>query len=159
VLILDVDGVLTDGGIVYSDSGCELKQFQVQDGDAIKRWRLAGHQTALLSGRTSAVVKRRAAELGIEHVEQGCTDKGAGVAALLDRLQVRDEAVCYMGDDTLDLPPMRRCGFPAAVANAGPVVKQAAQYVTRRAGGRGAVAEVVELLLRKQGRWRPSESE
>jgi 3-deoxy-D-manno-octulosonate 8-phosphate phosphatase (KDO 8-P phosphatase) len=103
------------------------------------------------------VVKRRAAELGVEHVEQGCSDKDAGYIKLLDRLDASDDAVCYIGDDTPDLGPMRRCAFSAAPANAVPAVKRVAQYVTRRAGGAGAVAEVIELILRKQGLWRPGD--
>ena len=96
-----------------------------------------------LSGRETPVVGRRAAELGIEHVEQGCVNKGEGFSRLIERLAVQDAQVCYVGDDMLDIPPMRRCGFPVAVANAQPLVKRYAQYVTCRPGGRGALPEVL----------------
>lgn len=153
LLVLDVDGVMTDGGIFLSESGFEAKAFHVQDGHAIKLWQRSGRRAAILSGRRSEVVIRRAAELGVEDVEQGSEDKGAAYGRLLERQGVADAAVCYVGDDLPDLPPMRRCAFPVAVANAAPAVKRAAQYITRRTGGGGAIAEVVELLLRKQGCW------
>lgn len=159
LLILDVDGVLTDGSIVMSESsssenGILTKVFQVQDGCAIKRWRRVGHQAALISGRRSPVVARRAGELGIEAVEQGCDDKAAAYGRMLKGMRATDAAVCYVGDDLPDLAPMRRCAFPVAAANAVPSVKRVAQYVTRLPGGAGAVAEVIELILRKQQRWK-----
>ena len=154
LLILDVDGVLTDGSIVMGESGSVTKVFSVHDGYALKLWRRVGHEIAILSGRTSPAVERRAAELGIEAVRQGCEDKLAVYDRLLEAVRATDAAVCYVGDDAPDLPPMRRCTFPVAVANAVPVVKQTAQYVTRRPGGAGAVAEVIELILRKQRRWK-----
>lgn len=155
VLVLDVDGVLTDGTLMYSESGTQIKTFHVHDGHALKLWQQAGHRAAILSARESPVVKRRAAELGVQHVEQGCADKEAGYLRLLERLDASDEAVCYIGDDAPDLGPMRRCAFSVAPANAVAAVKRAARYVTRRSGGSGAVAEVIELMLRKQGLWRP----
>ena len=153
LLVLDVDGVLTDGAIVMSESGTLTKAFAVQDGQALKTWRRAGHQIAIVSGRASPVVDRRAAEVGIEIVRQGCHEKVPAYAAVLESLHLTDAAVAYVGDDVPDVPPMRRCAFPVAVANAVPCVKQAAQYVTRRPGGSGAVAETIELILRKQQRW------
>lgn len=108
---------------------------------------------AVLSGRGEASVVRRAAELGIEWVQTGVSDKLVGYESILRESGRRDEAVAYVGDDLPDLPPMRRCGFPVAVANAAPSVKREAAYVTRRRGGEGAVAEVVELILRRRGQW------
>ncbi|MFH0980248.1 MAG: HAD hydrolase family protein [Planctomycetota bacterium] len=153
LLVLDVDGVLTDGAVVMSDTGGLIKAFHVRDGYAVQLWQRVGHQAALLSGRESPAVERRAAELGIEVVHQGCRDKLAAYERLLAAVGRSDAAVCYVGDDVPDLPPMRRCAFPVAVANAAPCVKQVAQYVTRLPGGAGAVAEVIELVLRKQQRW------
>ena len=153
LLVLDVDGVLTDGTIVMSESGALIKAFDVHDGYTLRLWRRAGHEVAIISGRDSTVVARRAAELGIETVRQGCGDKLATYENVLEALDSTDEAVCYMGDDAPDLLPMRRCAFPVAVANAVPSVKQVAQYVTRTPGGAGAVAETIEVILRKQRRW------
>jgi 3-deoxy-D-manno-octulosonate 8-phosphate phosphatase (KDO 8-P phosphatase) len=157
LLVLDVDGVLTDGAITYSESGAAVKSFHVHDGLAIKLWQRAGRRVAILSSRESPVVKRRATELGVSEVLQGEEDKASGFAALLQRLHAVEGEVCYVGDDFPDLAPMRACGFPVAVANAAPAVKQTAAYVTHRCGGSGAVAEVVELILRKQGLWRPGD--
>ena len=159
LLVLDVDGVLTDGSIVMSESSpardvAVTKVFQVQDGYAIKLWQRIGHRVAIISGRETPVVTRRAAELGIEAVQQGCEDKLAAYGRTLEISGIGDAGVCYVGDDVPDLQPMRRCAFPVAVANAIPCVKQLAQYVTRLPGGAGAVAEVIELILRKQRRWR-----
>ena len=153
LLVLDVDGVLTDGSIVMGESGPVTKVFGTHDGYALKLWGRVGHKIAIISGRTSPAVERRAAELGIEAVRQGCEDKLATYDRLLEAAGATDAAVCYVGDDVPDLPPMRRCAFPVAVANAVPAVKQTAQYVTRLPGGTGAVAEVIELILRKQRRW------
>ncbi|MCK4659299.1 MAG: HAD hydrolase family protein [Phycisphaerae bacterium] len=152
LLVLDVDGVLTDGSIVLSESGSLIKAFHAHDGYAIKLWKRVGGEAAIISGRESAVVKRRAAELGIELLQQGCEDKLAAYEHLLGKLGANDAAVCCVGDDMPDLPPMRRCAFPVAVANAVPCVKQVAQYVTRLAGGAGAVAETIELILRKRSK-------
>lgn len=153
LLILDVDGVLTDGRIAVAPSGEWTKAFYVQDGCALKLWQRLGGKVALLSGRAEEAVDRRAAELGIEWVHSGVTDKLRAYRAVLASAGYRDAEVSYVGDDLPDLAPMRCCGFPVAVANAAPVVKRAAHYVTRRRGGGGAVAEVVEVLLRKQERW------
>jgi 3-deoxy-D-manno-octulosonate 8-phosphate phosphatase (KDO 8-P phosphatase) len=153
LLILDVDGVLTDGLIVTGPEGERIKRFYVQDGCAIKLWQRCGLEVALLSGRGGEVVERRAAELGIEWVRTGVSDKSEAYESILSEGTRSDSAVAYVGDDLPDLGPMARCGFPVAVANAVPAVKRASAYVTRRAGGRGAVAEVIELLLRKQKKW------
>jgi len=153
LLILDVDGVLTDGRLIMASEGEPAKPFHAQDGCAIKLWQRCGKRVAILSGRPSAAVTRRAAELGIEHVRTGAVDKLSAYTEIVSLLGCTDAVAAYVGDDLPDVGPMRRCGLPIAVANAVPAVKQVSQYVTRRRGGEGAVAEVVELLLRKQKRW------
>jgi 3-deoxy-D-manno-octulosonate 8-phosphate phosphatase (KDO 8-P phosphatase) len=153
LLLLDVDGVLTDGSIVYSGDGTELKRFHVRDGSGLKLWRLAGNRAAILSGRTSPAVEVRAAELGIAPVFQGRDDKRAALADVLAAVQVAPSEVCAVGDDLPDLPVLLRCGLAAAVADAAPEVRDAAHYVTSTPGGRGAVREVVEWLLKLQHRW------
>jgi 3-deoxy-D-manno-octulosonate 8-phosphate phosphatase (KDO 8-P phosphatase) len=156
LLILDVDGVLTDGRVSPGSDGEWAKEFCIQDGCAIKLWRRCGGQVALLSGRSDAVVERRATELGIEIVRTGAADKSSAYNAILASVGCGDEAVAYVGDDLPDGRPMSQAGFPVAVANAHPAVKRISMYVTRRRGGCGAVAELVELLLRKQSRWSPA---
>lgn len=153
LLVLDVDGVLTDGRITLGPDGDAGKGFCVQDGCAIKLWRRAGGQVAILSGRKSPDITRRAAELGIEQVHVDIADKLAAYEAIVAATGGGNDAAAYVGDDLPDLGPMMRCGFAVAVANAIPTVKRAAAYVTRRAGGYGAVAETVELLLRRQNKW------
>ncbi|MFQ5490470.1 MAG: KdsC family phosphatase [Phycisphaerae bacterium] len=153
VLILDVDGVLTSGQVGFDDAGPTGRTFAVQDGCALKLWHQAGGVSAIVSGRKSQAVARRADELGIKTVIQGVDDKSAAYGQVLERLERGDDRVCYVGDDLPDSGPMGACALPVAVYNAVPAVKGLAQYVTRRPGGGGAVAEVVELILRKQGRW------
>jgi len=151
--MLDVDGVLTDGTIVFGVQGEQDKLFCVQDGVAVKLWARSGGTVAIISGRSSEALSRRAAELGIEHVCQGVQDKNVAYDRLRSDLGVGNEQVGYVGDDLPDLGPMCRCGFPVAVGNAIPLVKREAAYVTRATGGTGVVSEVVEFLLRKQHRW------
>ena len=155
LLVLDVDGVLTDGGIIYGDSGVELKQFHVRDGSGLKIWQFVGKRSALITGRRSKLVEVRAAELGIDPVIQGAPEKLPAYRELLLASGWRPEQVCYVGDDVPDLPVLRHCGLAVAVADACPEVLADAHYVTRAAGGRGAVREVVELILRCQGLWQP----
>ncbi|HUU85249.1 MAG TPA: HAD hydrolase family protein [Phycisphaerae bacterium] len=155
LLILDVDGVLTPGDVFCQEEGDLARTFNIQDGCGIKLWHRCGGRSALVSGRQTPVVDRRARKLGIETVLQGTADKLSAYRNVLTANAAGDEQVCYLGDDLPDLGPMGRCRFPVAVANAVPAVKQAAQYVTRRPGGRGAVAELIELILRKQRRWAP----
>ncbi len=156
LLILDVDGVLTNGHVTTAPDGGVTKAFCTQDGFAVKLWQREGGEIAILSGRSDDVVTRRARELGIERVCTGEADKIAGYRRILAEAGREDAEVGCVGDDLPDLGPMTLCGFPVAVANAVPAVKRIACYVTRREGGRGAVAEVVELLLRKRGRWSPA---
>lgn len=153
VLVVDVDGVLTDGSIVYSDQGAELKSFHVRDGSGLKIWQKAGKRSGIITGRRSTVVDVRAQELGVSLVFQGAAEKLPAYRELLTRFAVGPEQVCYVGDDVPDLPVLLNCGLPVAVADACPEVRAAAGYVTRAAGGRGAVRETVELILRCQARW------
>jgi 3-deoxy-D-manno-octulosonate 8-phosphate phosphatase (KDO 8-P phosphatase) len=153
LLLLDVDGVLTDGSIVYADDGTELKRFHVRDGSGLKLWRAAGMRAAIVSGRKSAAVERRAAELGLAPVVQGRDDKPAAFAEVLAATGLRAEQVCAVGDDLPDLPVLRRAGVAVAVADACPEVRAAADYVTVVPGGRGAVRDAVEWLLKLRGEW------
>jgi len=152
-LLLDVDGVLTDGGITYADDGREIKTFNVRDGLALKLWIQAGRQAGILSGRTSEVVKRRAAELKVTALIQGADDKRPAFETLLREHKLDASEVCYVGDDLPDVPLIRRAGLGVSVADACEEARQAARYVTRAAGGRGAVRELVQLLLESQGLW------
>ena len=153
LLLLDVDGVLTDGSVVYSDSGEELKRFHVRDGAGLKVWRAAGKRAAIVSGRASAAVERRAAELDIAPVLQGRDDKLRALEEVLGALGLTADRVCAVGDDLADLPVLARAGLAVAVADACPEVRAAAHRTTITPGGRGAVREAVEWLLRLQGRW------
>jgi len=153
LLVLDVDGVLTDGGIWYSDGGEELKRFHVRDGLGLKMWQAAGGRAAVLSGRRSETVTRRAAELGLHPVSQACADKAAGFAALLAEVGLTADRVCGVGDDLPDLPFLSRCGLAVAVGDAVAEVQAAADHVTTAPGGRGAVRETVEWLLKVRGQW------
>jgi 3-deoxy-D-manno-octulosonate 8-phosphate phosphatase (KDO 8-P phosphatase) len=152
-LVLDVDGVLTDGSIIYADNDVELKGFYVRDGSGLKLWQLAGKRSAIITGRQSPVVAVRAAEVGIGLVVQGASDKLSAYEKLLADTAAKPEQVCFVGDDVPDLPPLRGCGLAVAVADAAVDVKVEADYVTGSRGGRGAVREVIELILRCQGRW------
>ena len=152
LIAFDIDGVMTDGGLTYTDDGHELKTFNVQDGLGIKLLQKAGIEVAIITGRKSGVVAARARDLGIEHVHQGVADKRATLAALLDRIGIQWPECAFMGDDLIDLPAMARCGLAIAPANARPVVKEIAHTVTEAGGGRGAVREAAELILEAQGR-------
>lgn len=153
LLLLDVDGVLTDGGIVYTDDGKELKRFHVRDGSGLKFWHLAGKRSAIVSGRSSGAVERRAAELGISPVLQGRSEKLPAFEAMLAATGLRPGQVCAVGDDLPDLPVLRRAGLAVAVADACPEVRAAAHYVTAAPGGRGAVRDAVEWLFKLRGEW------
>jgi 3-deoxy-D-manno-octulosonate 8-phosphate phosphatase (KDO 8-P phosphatase) len=153
LLLVDVDGVLTDGRIVLDDRGVELKHFYVRDGSALGLWRRAGKRAAILSGRSAPAVELRAAELGIGPVIQGAAEKAGPFRALIGSLGLEPRQVCYMGDDLADLPVLAVAGLAACPADAAPEVRRASHVVTDAPGGRGAVREVVELLLRHQGAW------
>jgi 3-deoxy-D-manno-octulosonate 8-phosphate phosphatase (KDO 8-P phosphatase) len=153
LLVMDVDGVLTDGRIVYGDRGEEIKAFHVRDGSGIKLWLKQGKRAAVLTGRKSPIVERRAAELGIGAVIQGADDKLPAFEALLRKEGVTAAQTAYIGDDLPDVPILRRAGLAAAVADACAEARAAAHVVTQACGGQGAVRELVELLLSHQGRW------
>jgi 3-deoxy-D-manno-octulosonate 8-phosphate phosphatase (KDO 8-P phosphatase) len=138
MLILDVDGVLTDGSIAYSSTGEELKRFHVRDGSGLKLWQRAGMQVAILSGRSSPAVARRASELGISILYQGRSDKLAALCEILEVTQLRPQQVCAIGDDLQDLPMLEAVGVAVAVADACLEVRQAADSVTITPGGHGA---------------------
>jgi 3-deoxy-D-manno-octulosonate 8-phosphate phosphatase (KDO 8-P phosphatase) len=152
-LVLDVDGVLSDGGIIYTGQAVEVKRFHVRDGSALKMWQQTGMRLALLSGRTAQPTLVRAAELGIAPVVQGGPRKQPGFARLLHGWQIPAAQVAYLGDDTADVPVLRDCGLALAVADACADVRRVAHYITRTPGGHGAVREAIELILRCQGRW------
>jgi 3-deoxy-D-manno-octulosonate 8-phosphate phosphatase (KDO 8-P phosphatase) len=152
-LIVDVDGVLTDGRITYVSGGGESKSFHVRDGLGIQLLIAAHCRVAILSGRESDITLRRARELGVDHVVQGIDDKVAGYEALLAELDVNDEAVAYVGDDLPDLPILRRVGLAFAVADAAPEIRSAVHVVLRAGGGQGAVREACEIILRAKGAW------
>ena len=155
LLVLDVDGVLTDGGLFVSASGEEAKRFHVHDGFALVAARRAGLQIAVLSSRASAAVTRRMAELGVSEVHQGVADKAGALDALRERLGLAVAEVAMMGDDLQDLPAMARAGLALAPANAAAEVRRAAHWVARRRGGDGAVREAVEMLLKARRAWPP----
>jgi len=153
LLAVDVDGVLTDGAIVVNDQGVESKHFHVRDGLAYSLWHRAGKRSAILSGRRAEVVDRRAAELEITHVAQGLAEKGEPFRALLTELGLEPRQVCFVGDDLVDLPVLRAVGLAACPADAVAEVRDAVHLITSAAGGRGAVREVVEVILKVQGLW------
>lgn len=148
----DVDGVLTDGALYYTDAGEEFKAFNVQDGHGIKMLQESGVTIAIITSRKSKLVANRARNLGIEHLYQGVENKLDAMHALLKSLNLALDDASYMGDDVIDLPVMRRCGFAASVPEAPALVRQHAHYVTRAGGGRGAVREFCEYVLHAQGR-------
>ncbi len=150
--VFDVDGVLTNGQLVYSEDGHELKSFHVHDGLGLKRLRANGIEVAIITARISHLVARRMADLGVIHVYQGQDDKGACFDQLLHALQLGPEACSYTGDDLPDLCVMSRVGLAVAVANAHPTVILHSHWQTQREGGAGAVREVCDLLLEAQGK-------
>jgi 3-deoxy-D-manno-octulosonate 8-phosphate phosphatase (KDO 8-P phosphatase) len=147
LLVLDVDGVLTDGRLYLSASGEEFKVFHVRDGSGIVALRRAGVEVAIISGRDCAAVVHRAGELGIRHVRQGVADKGEALDALLAELGLAAAEAACVGDDTPDAPMLQRAGLAIGVADAHPALLAAAHWVTKSAGGCGAVREVCDLLL------------
>jgi len=153
-LLLDVDGVLTDGALLYSADGEAMKAFHVRDGLGLKLAQRAGLGVGLLSGRDSAPLRRRAEELGLDAVILGRDDKEAAFDGFLAARGTRAEHVAYAGDDLLDLPVLRRAGLAFAPADAVAEVRRGADRVLRAAGGHGAVRELVEILLRARGQWR-----
>jgi 3-deoxy-D-manno-octulosonate 8-phosphate phosphatase (KDO 8-P phosphatase) len=153
LVIFDVDGVLTDGRITITGNGLESKSFHVRDGLGLRLLRQAGIKVAFLTGRTSDAVAWRAAELEVDIIYQGVKDKTAPFDEMVIREGLSDDQVAVAGDDLVDLPLMRRAGLALAPADAVDEVRAAADYVCRQAGGRGAVREMVEFILKSQGRW------
>ncbi len=153
LICLDVDGVLTDGGIYLDNQGNECKRFHVRDGLGLRIWKKLGGEVGIITGRSGLAVRHRADELGIEHVFQGSTDKVADFGNLLNDLRLTASQAAVIGDDLPDLPMLRLCGYPIAVADAVREVREDAEYVTTRPGGLGAVREAVEHLLKAQERW------
>lgn len=153
LLLLDVDGVLTDGRIIYDNNGVESKAFDVKDGHGLKLVQRAGIRVGIITGRKSQVVAHRAAELGIDILYQGAKDKMIPYHQILADHGYVDEQVAYVGDDVVDLPILRRVGFAATVSDAVDDIKPFVHYVTQRPGGRGAVREICDLLLKESGRW------
>ena len=153
MLILDCDGVLTDGRIIMLPAGDETKVFDVKDGHAIVMLHRAGIKSGIISGRQSSIVRARAKELGIAHVHEMAWVKTEAYEKILAEENLTNEEVCYIGDDVVDIPLLRRAGLAVAVADAVAEVKPFAHLVTTRAGGRGAVREVIELILEAQGKW------
>jgi 3-deoxy-D-manno-octulosonate 8-phosphate phosphatase (KDO 8-P phosphatase) len=153
LLVLDVDGVLTDGRVFIHSDGTESKGFCILDGHGIRMWQRAGLHVALISGRASEATARRARELEITHVIQGAKVKLPALKELLERLSLSPEQAAYVGDDVMDLPIVRYVGLGVAVANAVDELKEHADYVTTRRGGEGAVREVIEYVLKGSDRW------
>jgi 3-deoxy-D-manno-octulosonate 8-phosphate phosphatase (KDO 8-P phosphatase) len=153
VLALDVDGVLTNGQIIYDSAGKETKVFDVQDGYGIVLLQRNGIKTAIISAREAKPVSIRAKDLGIHKVYQNAYPKIDAYKRMLKDFKVKDAEVCFVGDDLPDLPVLKRVGFAVAVKNACVDVRKSADYVTKNKGGRGAVREVAELILKAQGKW------
>ena len=153
LLIVDIDGVMTDGRIVYSIYGDELKFFDVTDGFGISLLNRAGIKTAIITAKKSRIVKMRARDLKIAKAYQGFIDKLIPFDKLLKKFKIAAENICFIGDDLPDMPILRRVGFAVSVPNALDEVKAAAHYITSKAGGRGAVREVCDILLKSQDKW------
>ena len=153
LLILDVDGVLTDGTIMINQDGSESKRFDTQDGQGIKMWNRSGRMTAIISGRVANATSVRAEQLGITHVIQGQKKKLPAFEDLLSQLGLGPDEAAYIGDDLMDIPLLKRVGFGVAVSNGVEELKEAADYVTKAAGGAGAVREVIEYILKSTNSW------
>jgi 3-deoxy-D-manno-octulosonate 8-phosphate phosphatase (KDO 8-P phosphatase) len=153
LLILDCDGVLTDGRIIMLPDGDETKAFDVKDGHAMVMAERAGLRIAIISGRKSSVVRARATELGVAHLHERAWVKMEPYAQILNEERLTDDEVCFVGDDMVDIPLLRRAGLGVAVADAVEEAKQHSHVVTTKPGGRGAVREVIELILKAQNKW------
>ncbi len=153
MLILDVDGVLANGDITYLDDGTELKAFDVQDGMGITLARLGGLKTGIITGRKSPIIERRVKDLKIDTLSQGSFNKLQPYLDILEKFNLSDEEICYMGDDVLDLVLLKRVGFSVTAANGRDEVKAVCDYTTKASGGRGAVRELVDLILKQQGKF------
>jgi len=153
LILSDVDGVMTDGRIIYDNAGVETKVFHVRDGLGIKLWQKSGFAFGIITSRNSQIVRVRAAELGITHVRQGFDEKLPAAIDVMKQCGVEPSQVCYIGDDLPDLAVMRHVALGVAPADASPEVRQAAKWVLRSSGGAGCVRELVERLLKSKSRW------
>lgn len=153
LVLMDVDGVLTDGRIIYDNFGDELKFFDVQDGFGLNMLARADIKTAIVTAKKSKVVKRRAKDIGIRHLFMNIREKGKIYYQLMNKYNLSHENICCIGDDLLDAPMMKKAGLAVSVPNAVAEIKQMAHYITQRPGGRGAVREVAELILKSQQKW------
>ncbi len=153
VVILDIDGVMTDGRIIYGIYGEELKFFDVQDGFGISLLRRAGIKSVIITAKKSRIVKMRSRDLRVAKAYQGYIDKIKPFNKSLKKFRAKPEEVCFIGDDLIDIPVLKRVGFAVAVPNAVAEVKENAHYITSRVGGRGAVREVSDLILKSQNKW------
>lgn len=151
LVVFDVDGVLTDGSMIMGEKGDEYKVFHVHDGLGLILLREAGLNVAVISARSSPIVAERMAALGIEYVYQGQSDKQTALSELMNTLNVNKNETAFVGDDLIDLPAMSCAGLAIAVANAQPLVLERADWVTGKSGGRGAVREVCEMILKAKG--------
>ena len=153
IILSDVDGVLTDGGVVFDNEGIETKKFHIRDGLGIKLWMRAGFHFGIITARTSHIVKVRASELGLEIVRQGFEDKLTIAREIIQDLELGMDQVCFIGDDLTDIPVIKSVGLGVAVADAAEEVKETAVHVTKLGGGQGAVRELVETILKSKNRW------
>ncbi len=151
MLVLDVDGVLTDGSLYFDSKGNEMKAFSIRDGLGLRCLQLCGIELALITGRQSEIVDRRAEQLGIAHVYQGRNDKLDAFIHLLEKTGIDEQQVCYAGDDWIDLPVLERVGLAVTVPEADKIVKDSVHWVTSHSGGKGAVREICNLILAAQG--------
>ena len=153
LILSDVDGVMTDGGITYDNQGIEAKTFHVRDGMGIKLWQKTGHRFGVITARSSHIVKLRMEELGVDFIRQGTDQKLAAAQQILGELNLEPSNVCYIGDDLTDVGLMKSVGMSASVADAADDVKKVAHYVTKSNGGKGAIRELIEMILKSQKRW------
>lgn len=153
ILLLDVDGVLTDGRIIYDSLGRDMKFFDVHDGLGVYALKKAGIKTILVTAKGSWAIKPRARDMQVEAVFENISPKTTVLEKILKKYKVNAGEVCFVGDDLVDLCLMKRVGLPIAVFNAAPEIKQTASYITLKLGGRGAVREIAELILKSQGKW------
>jgi 3-deoxy-D-manno-octulosonate 8-phosphate phosphatase (KDO 8-P phosphatase) len=153
LLLLDVDGVLTDGRIIYDSRGRDMKFFDVHDGLGVYLLKKIGISTILITAKGSRAIRPRARDMKVEEIFENISPKTAVLDRILKKYKVESSQVCFVGDDLVDLCLMKKVGFPIAVFNAAPEIKQVASYITLKEGGRGAVREVVELILKAQGKW------
>jgi 3-deoxy-D-manno-octulosonate 8-phosphate phosphatase (KDO 8-P phosphatase) len=153
MLVLDLDGVFTDGTIIINSDGTESKRYSVLDGHGIKLWHRTGCKTAIISGRAAKATSIRAEQLGIEYVFQGCKQKLPVYEKLLEDAQLTAEETMFIGDDIIDIPIASRAGLAVAVANAVDELKARCDYTTNTPGGSGAIREVIELVLKTTGKW------